>query len=144
MFGLVPVSGTFGEFEGELRADESGAQGELRIAAASLDTKNAKRDTHLRSPDFFDVEQSPTVTFTLSNIEQSDAGPAVHGTLEIRQSSLDISAPLTVSPLGDDRLVLETSLAVDRAAAGVGWSKLGMIKGAAQLNARVTLVRQGS
>jgi polyisoprenoid-binding protein YceI len=142
MFGLVPVKGTFGKFEGELHADDGGVHGELRIDAASLDTKNATRDKHLRSADFFDVEQSPTVTFALANVEHTGSGLAVNGSLKIRQNSLELSAPLTVSPLGDDRLVLETSLPVDRAAAGVGWSKMGMIKGEAELHAKVALKRQ--
>ncbi len=142
MFGLVPVKGAFGKFEGELHADEGGAHGELRIDAASLDTKNTKRDKHLRSADFFDVEQSPTVTFALANVEQNGSGLAINGSLKIRQNSLELSAPLAVSTLGDDRLVLETSLPVNRAAAGVGWSKMGMIKGQAELHARVTLKRR--
>jgi polyisoprenoid-binding protein YceI len=144
MFGLVPVRGTFGEYTGELHADESGAHGELRIAAASLDTGNSKRDSHLRSADFFDVDQSPTVTFSLLNVEQAGTGLLLRGALKIRDNSLEISAPLAVSALAEDRLAVETTIDVDRAAAGVGWSKLGMIQGAAQLHAKLTLERGDS
>jgi polyisoprenoid-binding protein YceI len=75
-------------------------------------------------------------------VEQTGSGLAINGSLKIRQNTLELSAPLTVSPLGDDRLVLETRLPVDRAAAGVGWSKMGMIKGEAELHAKVTLERR--
>ena len=144
MFGLVPVKGTFGKYTGELHADESGAHGELRIAAASLDTGNSKRDSHLRSADFFDADRSPTVTFSLLKIEQDGTGLAFRGALKIRDNSLEISAPLTVSQLDGDRLLLETTVDVDRAAAGVGWSRMGMIRGAAHLRAKLTLERGDS
>jgi polyisoprenoid-binding protein YceI len=142
MFGLVPVKGTFKDFEGELQVDDAGAHGELRVKAASLDTRNAKRDKHLRSSDFFDVEQSPTLTFKLTDAKAAPGGGATFsGSLKIRDNDLPISAPLDVST-HDDHLHLEASLAVDRAAAGVGWSKMGMIKGAAHLHAKLLLERQ--
>ncbi len=142
MFGLVPVKGTFSDFEGELHVDDAGAHGELRVKSKSLDTHNAKRDEHLRSADFFDVEQHPTLTFELTEARSAPGGSATFsGSLKIRQNTLAISAPLEVST-HDDHLHLETSLAVDRAAAGVGWNKMGMLKGAAQLHAKLTLERQ--
>jgi hypothetical protein len=62
--------------------------------------------------------------------------------LRIRDNALAIDAPLTLSPDGPDRLTLSTALDVDRTAAGVGWSKMGMIKGKAHLSAKLTLNRQ--
>jgi polyisoprenoid-binding protein YceI len=141
MFGLAPVKGTFGSFDGELTADELDVNGELRIAAASLDTGNAKRDNHLRSEDFFHADAHPTVSFRLLGVSPGrDEGHELTGELRIRQSVLQVSAPVTVVRDGDS-LTLTTELAVDRAAAGVGWSKLGMIKGPAHLSATVTLAR---
>jgi polyisoprenoid-binding protein YceI len=124
MFGLAMVTGRFAEFEGELRVDDTASTGELRIKAASLDTRNTKRDTHLRSADFFDVEEYDTVTFSLSSIERSpDGGTTLTGTLRIRQNSLRVSAPVEIEKSGPDQVQLRTELDVDRAAAGVGWSK---------------------
>jgi polyisoprenoid-binding protein YceI len=120
-----------------------GARGELKIQAATLDTHNAKRDQHLRSADFFDVESHPTITVEVTGVRPtSDAGVLATGTLRIRDSALTIDAPLTVSPDGSDRLILSTALDVDRAAAGVGWSKMGMIQGKAHLSAKLTLTKQ--
>jgi polyisoprenoid-binding protein YceI len=119
MFGLVPVHGHFGDFGGTLTTDNEGSRGELTVQAATLDTHNAKRDAHLRSGDFFDVESHPVFTFELTGVK-----PGAAGALLI------------------DRLSLATTLDVDRAAAGLGWSKMGMIKGKAHLTARLTLRKQ--
>lgn len=142
MFGLAPVTGTFHEYDGELTATADSAAGELRIQAASLDTKNSRRDTHLRSADFFDVESQPTVSFTLTKIT-SDTTDGLTGTgvLQIRDNRLPLTVPLRISQ-HDDHLHLEASIDVDRAAAGVGWSKMGMIKGPAHLHVSIVLARQ--
>jgi polyisoprenoid-binding protein YceI len=137
MFGLVPVRGTFGDYEGTLTVDEQGARGVLRIAAASLDTGNEKRDAHLRSDDFFAVETHPTVTFSLAGIGVE----TLTGVLQIRDTKLEITAPITIVEASPTRLQLRTDVAVDRTAAGVGWSKLGMIQGKAHLHAHIALDR---
>jgi polyisoprenoid-binding protein YceI len=141
VFGLVPVHGTFGAYEGELEVHGRDAHGELRIHAATLDTKNEKRDTHLRSADFFHVTEHPTVTFSLIELGPSADGTlSLHGTLRIRDNELRFQAPVHASRLGADRLRLDTKVSVDRAAAGVGWSKMGMIRGKAHLGASIVLV----
>lgn len=140
MFGLAPARGTFGEFGGELAVDANGARGELRIAAATLDTGNAKRDVHLRSGDFFDAAAHPTVTFSLSDVRPAtDGGLTLTGLLHIHETQLQLTAPLDATLDDSNRLRLQTTLSVDRAAAGVGWSKLGMIKGKAHLHADLVL-----
>lgn len=63
-FSKVP--GTFNDFEGTIvinKADVSKSTAEATIKTASIDTKNEKRDKHLKSADFFDVEKYPTITF---------------------------------------------------------------------------------
>jgi polyisoprenoid-binding protein YceI len=142
MFGLVAVHGSFGAYQGELEVEGREARGELRIDAATLDTKNEKRDTHLRSADFFDVTVHPTVTFSVIELAPSADGVLdLSGTLRIRDNELRIQAPVQASLLAPDRLHLGTDISVDRTAAGVGWSKLGMIKGPARLGASIVLVR---
>ncbi len=142
MFGLVPVTGAFHAFEGTLTVADGRAQGELRITAASLDTGNTKRDNHLRSADFFDVEHHPTVSFTLSEVVAAGPAAQLRGRLTVRDTTLEISAPATIETVDEDRLRLATALDVDRAAAGLGWSKMGMIKGPAHLTASILLRRQ--
>jgi len=143
MFGLASVHGHFGQFEGTLTVDDDGARGELRIQAATLDTHNPKRDKHLRSADFFDVDAHPVVSFELTGVKPgADGAASVAGVLRIRDNALVIDTPVQVST-ATDGMTLSTTLSVDRAAAGVGWSKLGMIKGKAHLHAKLTLARQG-
>jgi polyisoprenoid-binding protein YceI len=142
VFGLVPVHGSFGTYEGELEVDGRDVRGELRIQAATLDTKNKKRDAHLRSADFFDATVHPTVTFSLIELVPSADGTLeLTGTLRIRDNKLRVQAPVQATRLAADRLRLDTKISVDRAAAGVGWSKMGMIQGKAHLGASIVLVR---
>jgi polyisoprenoid-binding protein YceI len=142
VFGLVPVRGSFGDYEGELEVDGRNVRGELRIQAATLDTNNEKRDTHLRSADFFHVTEHPIVTFSLVELVPSaEQTQDLTGTLRIRDNQLRVQAPVEASLLAADRLRLDTKISVDRAAAGVGWSKMGMIQGPAHLGASVVLVR---
>jgi len=138
-FGLVPVRGRFGDFSGEMTSADGDAHGELRIRAASLDTGNAMRDRHLRSPDFFDTEAHETLTFTLLGVTREPSGLALRGVLRIKGSELEVSAPLRLETQNGE-IILSTELEVDRAAAGLGWSRAGMIKGPAKLAARVTLL----
>jgi polyisoprenoid-binding protein YceI len=142
VFGLVPVHGTFGAYEGELEIDGREARGELRIHAATLDTRNEKRDTHLRSADFFHVAEHPTVTFSLSELAPSADGTLnLTGTLQIRDNQLALQAPVQATRLDGDSLRLDTKISVDRKAAGVGWNRMGAIQGKAHLGASIVLVR---
>jgi hypothetical protein len=63
----------------------------------------------------------------------------MRGELRIRESRLAISAPVQVERVDDDRVRLSADLNVDRAAAGVGWNRLGMIRGDAHLRAVIIL-----
>ena len=142
MFGLASVKGAFRSFDGELNVDGRDVTGKLQIAAASLDTGNAKRDDHLRSADFFDTAAHPTLSFRLLGVSAgADGGHVLTGELRIREAVLRVSAPLRIARDDAERLTLATELDVDRAAAGVGWNKMGMIKGPAHLSATVTLTQ---
>jgi polyisoprenoid-binding protein YceI len=140
MFGLVPVHGKFNACTGTLTVTDEGAQGELSIQAASLDTGNAKRDEHLRSADFFDVEANPFVTFDLTGIEELGGDKvAVSGTLKVRDNELPLRIKATSQITDSDTLSLSATEDVDRDDAGLGWSKMGMIKGKARLRVNVVL-----
>ena len=92
MWGLVPVKGVFRQVTGNGTVSPAGeVSGVIRVAAASIDTKNTKRDTHLRSADFFDSDNYPDITFTVAGIEPSGPGVTVTGTLQVR----DRARPLT-------------------------------------------------
>src|SRR5688572_9518662 len=69
------VRGAFRQFEGTIRFDENdpaASRVSVRIDAASIDTREARRDEHLRSADFFDVEHHPALTFQSTKVEKVD------------------------------------------------------------------------
>ena len=142
LFGLTPVRGTFAALRGVLEADGDGARGTLELDAASVDTANARRDTHLRSAAFFDAEASPVVSFELTELAPDGEGTLrLSGVLGIRGGSLPVEAPVSVVPIDTGKLRLDTTFSVDRAAAGVGWGKFGMIRAKVQLTAAIVLIR---
>ncbi|MBX3156439.1 MAG: YceI family protein [Deltaproteobacteria bacterium] len=84
---VTTVRGSFARFRGTLELDpedftKSRIEGDIDVD--SIDTKNADRDNHLRSPDFFDAANHPKITFRSTQIERTDDGYRVHGDLTIR------------------------------------------------------------
>lgn len=73
--GIAPVRGAFNAFEGtlELGDDLAGARAYGSVSVASVDTSQARRDAHLRSPDFFDAERFPKLAFESREIRPLDA-----------------------------------------------------------------------
>lgn len=135
LWGLVNVRGVFESVHGggEVAADGS-AHGTVVLDAASLDTKNAKRDTHLRSKDFFDAEAHPQITFAVARIAPTAEGAAqVDGELTVRETSRKLSFPVRYESQGTDAVVLRGSVQIDRADFGMTWNQLGMINGAATI-----------
>ncbi|MEX0929763.1 MAG: YceI family protein [Balneolales bacterium] len=71
--GIADVPGHFGDYSVTIKASEddfSDAQVELTVQTASIDTRIQQRDDHLKSPDFFDVEKYPTMTFKSTGIKE--------------------------------------------------------------------------
>lgn len=97
---VTSVRGSFHDVDGTIELDENDptrSRGEFRVAAASVDTNFGARDAHLRSPDFFDVERFPSISFVSTDIEQlSDAGFTVTGDLTIRDSTRPITFDVTL------------------------------------------------
>jgi polyisoprenoid-binding protein YceI len=142
MWGLVPVKGRFASYEGALRLDDAGvATGELTVRAASLDTRNKKRDEHLRSSDFFNVEQHPTIRFSAAAVTARPGGLTITGDLHVGASVTRLQLPVTLTQLGKDRLRVQTSTSVPRETVGLTWNKAGVIRGNALLNVELDLVR---
>ncbi|MFI5686494.1 YceI family protein [Streptomyces sp. NPDC051636] len=130
-WGLVTVKGTFTTVggRGTVAADGS-ATGTVTLDAASLDTGNAKRDTHLRSADFFDADHHPEITFAVRGAELRD-GDAVHitGQLTVRGISRPQNLTARLTGVAADALTLETEFTVDRDEFGMAWNQLGMMRG---------------
>ena len=76
-WGAITVHGHFERLEGEgTVAPDGTVSGVVRLDAASLTTKNNKRDKHLRSADFFDTEHHPNVTITVTRLSLDPDGPS--------------------------------------------------------------------
>jgi polyisoprenoid-binding protein YceI len=144
MWGLVTVKGSFGTLSGGGEVSPDGAvTGSLAVDAASVDTKHKKRDKHLRSADFFDVETHPSFTFTVDAVSpgSADDDVVVQGTLEV----LGQRHPLTLqAQLGDTApgtVAVSTSAVIDRADFGMTWNKMGAMKGPTTLEISATFAK---
>jgi YceI-like domain len=85
MIGLVPVTGVFRQVAGNGTVSADGeVSGAVTVAAASIDTKNARRDRHLRSADFFDSDNPPNIIFAADGVRPSGLAVAVTGALTVR------------------------------------------------------------
>ena len=129
---VATVRGRFGAVQGAVRADPRGLAAtvvEAEIDAASIDTRDAKRDEHLRSADFFDVANHPQITFRSTRIEEARGGGyRVTGDLTIRgttrQVVLDVEAlqgPLK-NPWGQTVIGATATTKIDRKAFGLQWN----------------------
>jgi polyisoprenoid-binding protein YceI len=125
------VKGEFNEWSGTILYDDkdiSKSSVEVTIKTASVDTKDVKRDEHLRSADFFDVEKHPEIIFKSKRIEKSDDGYVAVGDLTLRgvtkeiQISFEIAGMIT-DPYGNTRMGLSASTKINRQDFGVSWSK---------------------
>ncbi|MEV6941483.1 YceI family protein [Streptomyces sp. NPDC051172] len=143
MWGLVTVKGTFGAVggQGEVQPDGS-ATGTLTLDAATLDTKNKKRDEHLRSADFFDTANHPEITFAVRSAK-AGAGDTVEvsGQLTVRGISRPQTLTARLAGADADALTLDTEFTVDRGEFGLGWNQLGMIRGLTTVAATLRFVR---
>ncbi|MFE9626025.1 YceI family protein [Streptomyces sp. NPDC006527] len=131
MWGLVTVKGAFAAVSGggEVAADGT-ATGTLTLDVTSLDTRNVKRDAHLRGADFFDADRHPEITFAARSVELRDGGTVqVSGQLTVRGISRPHSFTARLSGAAADALTLEAEFTVDRAQFDMGWNQMGMMRG---------------
>lgn len=103
---IANVKGTFKNFEATIEADPADlttATIEFSIDTASVDTRNEDRDNHLRSADFFDVENHPKMTFKATSIKKTDDGEYdVTGDLTIRGTTKPQTFAVTFEGSGKD------------------------------------------
>ena len=126
MWGLVPVKGVFREVTGNGTVSAAGeVTGTITVAARSVDTKNKKRDEHLRSADFFDAANHPDITFTVDGIKPGNGGVRVTGSLTVRDQTRPASFDATVSS-ADGETWLDGEIQVNRADFGLTWNQMGM------------------
>lgn len=128
------VRGEFSKVTGVIRLDETDitrSSVEATIDTASLDTRDEKRDAHLRSADFFDTVKFPTITFRSRRIEQAANGHLlVTGDLTIRgvtrEAVLDVDglAPAVKDPWGNTKSGATATTRINRKDFGVSWNAL--------------------
>jgi polyisoprenoid-binding protein YceI len=116
--GIAKVHGKFNEFEGSLTVgDEAKATGSAKTA--SVDTSEAARDEHLRSADFFDAENNPTISFESTNIAVDGDDITVTGKLSLHGHTNEVTFKGEVTgteddPWGNKRVGLELNGTIDR------------------------------
>jgi polyisoprenoid-binding protein YceI len=133
--GLIRVTGVFREVSGNGTVSPDGqVSGTLTVTAASIDTKNPKRDTHLRSADFFDTGNTPDIIFTATGIRPSGQGAGetgtladVTGTLTVRDRTQPLSFAAGMAAQGDGDVWLDAVLHINRTDFGLTWNFLGMV-----------------
>jgi polyisoprenoid-binding protein YceI len=128
---IASVKGRFGEVQGTVMLDPTelrSSQVDATIAAASIDTRSPDRDTHLRSADFLDVANHPSITFKSKRVEPiGDQQYRLVGDLTIRGVTLEV--PLTVEflgtvkdPWGNERSAFSAAGRINRHDFGLNWN----------------------
>ena len=143
MWGLVTVKGGFTAVtgQGEVRPDGT-AVGTVTLDAATLDTGNAKRDTHLRSADFFDTDRHPEILFAVRGAERRDCDTVhVTGQLTVRGIARPLSFTARLVGADADAVTLDAEFTVDRDQFGMGWNQMGMMRGLTTVAATLRFVR---
>ncbi len=104
--GFSHCFGMFGKYSGKFTFDAdspTSSQFQFTIDAASLDTKSAKRDEHLRGPDFFNVNQFPEITFVSKGVEVEGDVLKIKGDMTLHGVTKEIVMPLTHLKSGTNR-----------------------------------------
>lgn len=143
---FATVKGTFHEFEGDFEIDENDlakSSGVIRIKAASIDTNAGQRDAHLRSADFFDVENAPEIVFESNGIERHGEDVTIKGNLTIRDVTRpvafkgEIGGPIR-DPWGNEKVALSAETQINRKDWGLNWNQ-ALEAGGLLVSDRVTL-----
>jgi polyisoprenoid-binding protein YceI len=132
---FTTVRGRFKDVQGTIEADEEHPERSMvtvEIGAASIDTGSADRDTHLRSADFLDVDNHPTLTFRSKRVEgatkkEGDAFRVI-GDLTIRGTTMEVTLDCVYEgtgkdPWGGTRAGARATARIDRREWGLKWNQ---------------------
>jgi polyisoprenoid-binding protein YceI len=126
------VRGSFKAYEVDLAFDPKNPEAgkvDVSVDVASIDTKEEKRDGHLKSADFFDVEKYPRMTFKSARVEVKDASNyLVHGDLSIhgvtKPVTLDVEfAGEAKDPWGNSKAGFSAHTSISRKDFGLEWNQ---------------------
>jgi polyisoprenoid-binding protein YceI len=126
------VKGHFAKISGSLTLDESDltkSHAEASIEAASIETRDAQRDAHLKSADFFDVEKFPTLSFKSTRIHlvrdgelSAEGDLTIHGVTRRVVFNVEGPTPPTKDPWGNTRVGLSATTKINRKDFGLTWN----------------------
>src|SRR3569833_780046 len=128
---ITNVKGRFGTLSGTVDYDPEkpeASQIDVTIDATSIDTRDEKRDTHLRSPDFIDVKKFPSLTFKSTSVKKTDDGFAATGDLTIhgvtKPETLEVEGPSDKNkdPWGNTRIGASATAKINRKDIGHNWN----------------------
>ncbi|MCD1268396.1 polyisoprenoid-binding protein [Microbacterium sp. MEC084] len=128
---VTKVRGAFNDVEGRIHVDVDHPENswvEVRVKVASIDTRSAQRDEHLRSADFFDAETYPEIVFRSTAVDEVDENALnVIGDLTIRDITRQVTIPLSFTgierdPFGNLRAGFEGTRRLDRRDFGLEWN----------------------
>jgi polyisoprenoid-binding protein YceI len=125
------VSGVFDDYQAEIEADPDARtlnSAMATIKVASINTREAKRDNHLRSADFFDAANHPELTFVSKKVEGSGDSITVYGDLTIRGTTKEVALKgsfrgQNTDPWGNQRAGFSASTVINRHDFGLNWNK---------------------
>ena len=126
------VGGRFTDFAGTIQVDRARPESssvEFTIQAKSIDTDEAKRDEHLRSADFFDVANHPTISFKSTAVRANGQNAwLVAGDLTLHGVTKSLTLPVSLlgegkDPWGNEKMGFEASTALSRTDYGLTWNK---------------------
>lgn len=128
---FAKVRGAFEQWDATLSFDPehpAQLQTQATIQIDSITTSNADRDNHLKSPDFFDAANFPTMTFTSTHVEANGDALKLHGDLTIRGNTqkvaLDVDfAQVGKDPWGNERVGFSATTTINRKDFGLTWNQ---------------------
>lgn len=127
---VTKVRGSFDDFEGKVTfdgANPAATQLNVDIKTASIDTRNADRDNHLRTGDFLEAETYPNITFVGTGYKLVGDVLEVTGDLTIKDTTKAVTIPFEFEgaaqdPMGNSRVGFEGSTVISRADWGITWN----------------------
>jgi polyisoprenoid-binding protein YceI len=143
---VTKVRGQFDEFEGTAHVDTENPAAStisVTIQAASVTTGNAQRDGHLKTPDFFDIESYPTITFVSTDVERDGTDWNVTGDLTINATTKPVTVVFEETgtardPFGNLRAGFEGSVTINRTDWGLAFNA-ALETGGVLVSEKVTL-----
>jgi polyisoprenoid-binding protein YceI len=128
---VTKVRGSFNEFEGTATIDgdnPGNSSARVTIQAASIDTRNAQRDAHLRSNDFLAMDQYPQIVFASTGVVAVDESTfELSGDLTIKGVTKPVTIPFTFEgaaqdPFGNQRIGFDGTVTISRKDYGITWN----------------------